>query len=240
MGIKLKYSVVGFLMGVAELIPGVSGSTIAVIFGIYKNLMSILSEIKPSNLSLSLKELGDKLQIFLAIPLLLSMTLSIALCAKVISYLIDSHAGIFFTILGWIMITLSFFVADFFRPILRQFSLIAFIILGICFGAFINGLDISSVTPSSYYLFLSGILAFSFFLVPGISGSAMLVILGVYEVVVGGVSSFNFEILLPFAMGCLFSALLLPRLILKIYSSYESQLTLTFSGLIFSSGYFLI
>ena len=50
---QIKYAIAGFCMGLAELIPGVSGSTIAVVFKIYKNLMSILSELKWSNVSVS-------------------------------------------------------------------------------------------------------------------------------------------------------------------------------------------
>jgi putative membrane protein len=90
------------------------------------------------------------------------------------------------------------------------------------------------------YLFLSGILAFSFFLIPGISGSAMLVVLGVYGPIIQGIATFNLNLLTPFALGCLISLLLLPKLVLSIYSSNELNLMYIFSGLILSSGIFLI
>ena len=90
------------------------------------------------------------------------------------------------------------------------------------------------------YLFLSGILAFSFFLIPGISGSAMLVVLGVYGPIIQGIATFNLNLLVPFALGCLISLLLLPKLVLSIYSSNELNLMYIFSGLILSSGIFLI
>ena len=51
---QVKYSLAGFCMGVAELIPGISGSTVAVIFKIYPNLMFILSQLRPKNFSLNL------------------------------------------------------------------------------------------------------------------------------------------------------------------------------------------
>ena len=90
------------------------------------------------------------------------------------------------------------------------------------------------------YLFLSGILAFSFFLIPGISGSAMLVVLGVYVPIIQGIATFNLNLLAPFALGCLISLLFLPKLVLSIYSSNELNLMYVFSGLILSSGIFLI
>ena len=79
---------------------------------------------------------------------------------------------------------------------------------------------------------MSGILAFSFFLIPGISGSAMLVVLGVYGPVIQAVAMLDFGLLIPFAMGCLISLLLLPKAILSIYSSHEQNLMHIFSGLI--------
>jgi putative membrane protein len=90
------------------------------------------------------------------------------------------------------------------------------------------------------YLFISGILAFSFFLIPGISGSAMLVVLGVYGPIIQAISILDFSLLTPFALGCMVSLLLLPKLVLSIYSSHTLRLMHIFSGLILSSGISLI
>ena len=81
---------------------------------------------------------------------------------------------------------------------------------------------------------------FSFFLIPGISVSAMLVVLGVYGPIIQAVSAFDFVLLSPFALGCLISLLLLPKVVLSIYSSHELKLMHIFSGLILSSGIFLL
>ena len=119
-------------------------------------------------------------------------------------------------------------------------KLFLFLFLGIGVGILLQGLDIGSGNISMPYLFLSGILAFSFFLIPGISGSAMLVVLGVYGPIIQGIATFNLNLLAPFALGCLISLLLLPKLVLSIYSSNELNLMYIFSGLILSSGIFLI
>ena len=66
---QIKYAIAGFCMGLAELIPGVSGSTIAVVFKIYKNLMSILSELKWSNVSLNISQLSQNFQLKLFFPI---------------------------------------------------------------------------------------------------------------------------------------------------------------------------
>ena len=77
-------------------------------------------------------------------------------------------------------------------------------------------------------------------LIPGISGSAMLVVLGVYGPIIQAISILDFSLLTPFALGCMVSLLLLPKLVLSIYSSHALRLMHIFSGLILSSGISLI
>ena len=240
MNIKIKYGVAGFCMGVAELIPGISGSTIAVIFKIYPNLISILSNISLKNLSTDFSTLSKTFQFSLSIPLISSMAIAILACSQGIDYLLSNHEEYFLLSLGWLMIFLSIYVANFFKAAIENISLLIFLLAGVGLAFILNGLDINLSDPNIFYIFISGILAFSFFLIPGISGSAMLVILGVYMPVVQAVAQFNFDILIPFGLGCLISLYILPRLINALYSKYETKLTFLFSGLIFYSGYFLI
>ena len=240
MNLQIKYVIAGFCMGIAELIPGISGSTIAVVFKIYKNLMTILSELKWSNVSLNLPKLSKTFQFELSLPLFLSMAFSIFICSKGIDYLLSNYEQYFLSLLGWLMIILSIFIVNFFKSVTSEYSLIIFLFIGILVGFLIQNLNLSESSPGILFLFISGILAFSFFLIPGISGSAMLVILGVYGTVIQAIAYFNFEVLIPFALGCLLSLVLLPRLILNLYSKYEQKLLFLFSGLIFTSGYFLI
>ena len=227
-------------MGVAELIPGISGATVAVIFKIYPNLMTILSKLRIKHLSFSLSSLSKKFQFDLLLPLIFSMIAAIILCSKAINFLLNNYEENFLTFLGCLMIILSLQIINFFKGILHQKKLFIFIFLGSSIGFILGQLDVESENISIFYLILSGVLAFSFFLIPGISGSSMLVVLGIYSPIIGAVANFNFDILIPFALGCLISLLLLPRLILSIYSSYEQSLLYLFSGLIASSGLLLL
>lgn len=227
-------------MGVAELIPGISGATVAVIFKIYPNLMTILSKLRIKHLSFSLSSLSKIFQFDLLLPLIFSMIAAIILCSKAINFLLNNYEENFLTFLGCLMIILSLQIINFFKGILHQKKLFIFIFLGSSIGFILGQLDIESENISIFYLILSGVLAFSFFLIPGISGSSMLVVLGIYSPIIGAIANFNFDILIPFALGCLISLLLLPRLILSIYSSYEQSLLYLFSGLIASSGLLLL
>ena len=227
-------------MGVAELIPGISGATVAVIFKIYPNLMTILSKLRIKHLSFSLSSLSKIFQFDLLLPLIFSMIAAIILCSKAINFLLNNYEENFFTFLGCLMIILSLQIINFFKGILHQKKLFIFIFLGSSIGFILGQLDVESENISIFYLILCGVLAFSFFLIPGISGSSMLVVLGIYSPIIGALANFSFDILIPFALGCLISLLLLPRLILSIYSSYEQSLLYLFSGLIASSGLLLL
>jgi putative membrane protein len=238
--LQIKYAIAGFLMGIAELIPGISGSTIAVVFKIYKNLMTILSELKWRNLSLNFFKLSEIFQFKLLLPLIGSMLISILLFSTAIDYLLNNYEQNFFTALGFLMILLSIQVANFFKDVFRKPILFPFLMFGAAIGFFLNSLGLDVISPNLLYLYASGLLAFAFFLIPGISGSALLIVLGIYGIVIESISQLNFEVLLPFGLGCITSLVLLPKFILAVFLRYEEKLLLFFAGLIFSSGYFLI
>ena len=237
---QVKYSLAGFCMGVAELIPGISGSTVAVIFKIYPNLMSILSQLRPKNFSLNISLTSQIFQLRVTLPLIFSMFAAIFLCSNLITIMINNYEELFLSLLGWLMMLLSIYVADFFKVLLKRLNLLIFLILGIFIGYILQELNISSQGVTPLYLFISGLIAFSFFLIPGISGSAILVVLGVYSPVIQAIANFNLLFLFPFGLGCLISLLILPKIIVSLYAKYEQSLMYIFSGLIFSSGYFLL
>ena len=237
---QVKYSLAGFCMGIAELIPGISGSTVAVIFKIYPNIMTILSQLRLKNISLNFSLISQTFQFRVSMPLLFSMLAAILLCSNIISFLMNNYEQLFLNLLGWLMMFLSIHVANFFKASFKRFNLLVFLFLGILMGYFLQELNINSGAATPLYLFISGIIAFSFFLIPGISGSAILVVLGAYSPVIQATANLNFLFLFPFALGCLTSLLILPKLVMSLYVKYEQRLMYIFSGLIFSSGYFLL
>lgn len=237
---QIKYSLAGFCMGVAELIPGISGSTIAVIFKIYPNLLIILSNLRLKNLTLSFRSLSKNFQFNVSLPLIFSMMIALIFCSKGINYLLINYEKVFLSFLGAIMIILSIYIINFCKELFKDKKLILFLFFGFGMGLAFQQINIGSGNTSLTYIFLSGILAFSFFLIPGISGSSMLVVLGVYGPIIQAVATLDFNLLIPFAFGCLISLLLLPKALLSIYSSYELNLMHIFSGLILSSGIFLL
>ena len=237
---QLRYSIAGFCMGIAELIPGISGATVAVIFKIYPNLMTILSNLRLKNLTFNFKSLSRTFQLNVSLPLIFSMVIAVILFSKGVNYLLINYETEFLLSLGVMMVILSIYIINFCKEMLKNKKLVLFLFSGLGIGLALHEINMVSGNISLTYLFFSGILAFSFFLIPGISGSAMLVVLGVYGPIIQAVAILDLHLLAPFAFGCLISLLLLPKAVLSIYSSYEMNLMHVFSGLILSSGILLL
>jgi putative membrane protein len=237
---QVRYSVAGFCMGIAELIPGISGATVAVIFKIYPNLMTILSNLRLKNFTSNYKSLSRIFQLDVSLPLIFSMMTAVILFSNGINYLLINYEKTFLSSLGVLMIILSIYIINFCKQIFEDKKLVLFLFFGLGMGLALQDINMGSGNISLIYLFFSGILAFAFFLIPGISGSAMLVVMGVYGPIIQAVAILDLNLLAPFAFGCLISLLLLPKAVLSIYSSYEMNLMHVFSGLILSSGIFLL
>ena len=135
------------------------------------------------------------------------------------------------------MCSISFLIA--FR-LKNEFKLnmnwIIYFLAGAIFATMLNTISLVSNNPSFIVFVLIGFIAFSFFLLPGISGSAILLSIGVYEIIIGSIANMQLEILMPFAIGCLISLFLMPKIINHLLSKYKLNIMIFFAALIFVSG----
>ena len=226
-------------MGFAELIPGVSGSTIALLFRVYEHI--IISAKALTSLEFWKNPIHEfkKYDLLSICVLMLSMALGVLLFSNAIVYIFENYTEVFNAVIGVTMLVISAYIV--YRAINSELSLnlLVTLVVGLLFGYILGNFNFSSSEISIITLILAGVIAFSFFIVPGISGSAILVALGLYELIIKAISELNLEILIPFGFGCLISLIVLPRVILNIYSNYKSSLDMFFAGLILTSGILL-
>ena len=226
-------------MGLAELIPGVSGSTIALLLRVYEHI--IISAKALTSLGFWQNPIYEfkKYDLLSIIVLMIAMALGVLLFSNAIVYVFENYTEAFNAVIGLTMLAISTYIV--YRATNSEFSLnfISFLVVGLLVGYILGNFNFSNSELSIISVFLAGVIAFSFFIVPGISGSAILVALGLYEVIIKAIAELNLEILIPFGFGCLISLIVLPRLILKIYSNYKSSLDMFFAGLILISGILL-
>jgi len=234
---RLRFVIAGFFIGLAELLPGISGSTVAIAFKVYEKFILFLSNLKISNFSFNFKKLNQVFFLDVIIPFFIAMAISVIFASKFILFLYSEYTNGFLIFLSFLMCSISFLIAFRLKNEFKfNMNWIIYFLAGAIFAAMLNTISLVSNNPSFIVFVLIGFIAFSFFLLPGISGSAILLSIGVYEIIIGSIANMQLEILMPFAIGCLISLFLMPKIINHLLSKYKLNIMIFFAALIFVSG----
>ena len=234
---RLRFFIAGFFVGLAELLPGISGSTVAIAFKVYEKFILFLSNLKISNFSFNYKKLNQVFFLDVIIPFFIAMAISVIFASKFILFLYSEYTNGFLIFLSFLMCSISFLIAFRLKNEFKfNMNWIIYFLAGAIFAAMLNTISLVSNNPSFIVFVLIGFIAFSFFLLPGISGSAILLSIGVYEIIIGSIANMQLEILMPFAIGCLISLFLMPKIINHLLSKYKLNIMIFFAALIFVSG----
>lgn len=194
----------GIAMGAADVVPGVSGGTVAFITGIYDELLRSIASIPAAAIMLLRGRVRDAWQAanatFLLILLLGIMT-SVLSLARLITYLLAEHPIPVWSFFFGLILVSAHLVA---REIQRwNWSRALSFALGGGFAYWITVASPVQLGSDPFSLFIAGAIAICAMILPGISGSFILVLLGLYSVVLGAVKSFDLALLAVFAAGCL-------------------------------------
>ena len=192
----------GMAMGVAEVVPGVSGGTIAFVTGIYDELVRTLAGFSHRSVTVLFSEgLVSFWRVhnlrFLAL-LVAGMAVAIVLFARLMSYLLATVPtlvwGFFFG-----LIALSVWQIGRAQP---KRSLVIFAPLGVLAGLALGMLDPLPTDQALWVSFAGGVVAISAWMLPAVSGSFMLLVLGLYHAVIDAVTNFQWAVLASVALGC--------------------------------------
>jgi putative membrane protein len=230
----------GILMGIADAIPGISGGTIALLLGIYEELIGSISNFN-INLFRNLKKKGikycwNKINGNFLLSLITGVLLSLVSFVKIFSILIEKYPLFIWSFfLGLILATL--FVIN--RNI-KKWDISNFILIFIF--AFLTILP-SIINPSIseninlFYILICGIIASSAMILPGISGSLILVILGVYTLIINALNNLEYNIILVFLIGCLIGIINFSKIIKWLFNNYRDYTFSIMLGLVIGSIY---
>ena len=227
----------GMLMGVAEIIPGVSGGTLAFITGIYKELIDSIKSINLESLKLLFKFQFKKFwyQIngnFLS-TLLMGMIVSILILSRFITFLLDSHHFKIWGLFFGLIISSAFII---FKSI-SKLTPVSYLLLalGLVSSGYISLVAPSSTPNTNIYIFLSGAIAISAMILPGISGSFILVFLSKYEFILSSLNSFEINVLTVFLGGCIAGLVTFSRLLSYLFKNYYDRVISILVGFLFGS-----
>jgi len=232
----------GFCVGSADVVPGVSGGTMAFILGIYPQLINAIksfdSEWLRMIMSFNLKGIINRPHFGFLIPLGIGAVTALLFFTRVVSLptLIRTQPeiiyGLFFgLVLGSIVLL--------FRHLGLQLLLsrVVFLIAGILFGGFVVTMVPASTPDDSWFIFLCGAIAISAMILPGISGSFILLMMKKYAYIFNAIGHFEFSIVLPFLLGILTGVVLFSRILSYLLKQYYQQAILFITGLLVASLY---
>ena len=222
-------------MGIAEITPGISGATIAGLFNVYKDFVNFLNVFNPFKIKPNLSYFYKEINFSFIIPLLLGMAISIYLSAFAIDYFRKSYLYELKIFLSAVMFIAVIKNCGFDQSLNDSFKYILDFILGLLIAIVIALSLVELDFNNSFLLVLAGLLAFTAFLLPGISGSLVLIILGVYGNITTAIKDIDVIFLTPFIIGMAISFLIIPAQIIKRINDNENKTKVFFSGLILGS-----
>ena len=238
----IKLFLKGVFMGIADAMPGISGGTIALLVGIYEELIKSISELQISLFS-ELKNNGfnsfwKKLNGNFLLVLSLGIGISLISFVKISAFLLEKYPLFIWSFfLGLIFATIYVIYKMINQwSIINFFFLIISIIISVLFSLYNSSFLISETTEISLlYILISGIIASSAMILPGISGSLILVILGVYAYLIKSLDNLEFIVIFTFVLGAIIGLLGFSR-ILKYLFNNQRDVTYTFMlGLVIGS-----
>jgi putative membrane protein len=222
-------------MGIAEITPGISGATIAGLFNVYKDFVNFLNVFNPFKIKPNLSYFYKEINFSFIIPLLLGMAISIYLSAFAIDYFRKSYLYELKIFLSAVMLIAVIKNCGLDQSLNDSFKYILNFILGLLIAIVIALSLVELDFNNSFLLVLAGLLAFTAFLLPGISGSLVLIILGVYGNITTAIKDIDVIFLMPFIIGMAVSFLVIPAQIIKRINDNEVKTKVFFSGLILGS-----
>lgn len=220
----------GIAMGAADVVPGVSGGTIAFISGIYQELIDSISKVNLGALKI-LKEEGIKSawqyvngNFFLA--LFTGIGISILSLSKGIKYLLENQPiGVWSFFFGLMVASILFLWKD-----IKQwnFATISALISSVFVAYYITIIPPLAGNDSLFSLFLAGALAICAMILPGVSGAFILVLLGAYHTILGAIDSFDIKIISVVGLGAVAGILSFSKILKYLFEHYKN---ITMAGL---------
>jgi len=234
----------GVAMGIAEVVPGVSGGTIAFITGIYEKLLNIISALKPSLLK-TFKEKGVngvwvEISGTWLLQLLSGMFLGIGIGVFGITYILEHYPVLIWSFFFGLIIASCLYIA---KQITKwTWVEITGVAITTALAYYITSTSPSQGNPSYWFVFISGTIAISALILPGISGSFILLIMGMYTIIIPtlkeGLTTLNPDaliMLVVFGSGCLFGLLTFARVLSYTFKHYKNPTLAILTGFMIGS-----
>jgi len=220
-------------MGAANVIPGVSGGTIALITGIFERLVNSLKSFNILALKLlfkgKLKEFAIHIDLYFLLAVFAGIIFSILSIAKILDYLFLNYPVLVWAFFFGLIIASVFFVG---RTVGKwRIPVVVYFIIGAAIAVSVSLFKPAQENTSLYYLFICGIVAICSMLLPGLSGAFVLILMGNYQLImIEAVTRLDWGILLPVIAGGIAGLLAFSHLLSWIFRRFRDQTIGMLSG----------
>ena len=224
-------------MGAADVVPGVSGGTIAFISGIYEELISSINKVNLNTFKILRKDgfaaMWQSVNGNFLISLLIGIAISVITLARVIRHLLETQPILIWAFFFGLVLASIIHVA---KQITKWNLMgIVLMILGAFVAYYITTLVPQTAEISNIYIFFSGALAICAMILPGISGSYILLLLGMYKPVLDAIHDKDFKIIGLLGAGAVVGLLSFSRLLKWLFDNYQNLTLATLTGFIIGS-----
>lgn len=227
----------GIAMGGADVVPGVSGGTIAFITGIYEKLLDSIKRFDLDALSLlrglEIKKLWQHVNGTFLLVLFAGIATSILSLANIITFLLNNHPiQVWSFFFGLIVISALIIL----REVKKwNFGVVIAIILGIAIAYFITATTPAETPDAPWFMFIAGAVAICAMILPGISGSFILLLFGKYEYVITALKEFRIADLIFLGLGCIVGILSFARIVSWLFKKFHNLTVGLLSGFMIGS-----
>ncbi|AUC85160.1 DUF368 domain-containing protein [Polaribacter sp. ALD11] len=242
MGRNLKEYIViglkGMAMGAADVVPGVSGGTIAFISGIYEELLESISNVN-FKLFKTLKSDGIKsawkqVNGSFLLALFVGIFISIISLAKTIKWLLENEPVLLWSFFFGLVLASIIYIGK--QVENWNVKIIILFILGILFGYVITVIPSTNVGEINYlFLIFAGAIASCAMILPGISGSYILLLIGVYPIVMTAITTKDYKIIGGIAVGVVVGLLSFSKLLKWLFTNYKNEMLIVLTGIMLGS-----
>ncbi|MDX1651534.1 MAG: DUF368 domain-containing protein [Brumimicrobium sp.] len=233
----LQISLKGVAMGAADVVPGVSGGTIAFITGIYEELIDSLSNINFQALKIlttgGIKKFWQHVNGNFFVALFAGIILSIISLARLVTYLLEYHPVLLWSFFFGLVLASALLILK--TVPMKNFLNIIGVTIGAVIAGYISSIEVTATGGDNWYIIMSGAIAICAMILPGISGAFILVLLGSYDIVLTGLREMNFKIISFFVLGCLIGLLSFSKLLKYLFNHYKNFVLALLSGFLFGS-----
>jgi len=234
----IKIAIKGAAMGAANVIPGVSGGTIALITGIFERLINAIKSFDTKALKLILKgefkAFSKHIDLLFLIALFLGIGVAVITLARLFDYLFNNYPVYIWAYFFGLVLASIYYVGN----TVKKWSLSAIIsfLIGTAVAITISILTPASENDSFLYLLLCGVVAICSMILPGLSGSFVLILLGNYQLVmIDAVNNLNITILLPIVLGAGIGLIAFSHVLSWLLKKFHNQTIALLTGFITGS-----